>query len=325
MNAKTRSALRAATVGVMLAAPAGAAADERTCTGAVGAETVDNLRVPAGASCTLNATQVKGTVKVERAATLRATGVRVVGNVQSENAADVVLADSTIGGSVQVKQGGGADVADSAITGDVQYDANSGRLKLTRNRVNGNVQIVGNRGQASVFDNTIEANLQCKENSPPPAGGNNVVKGSAEDQCSAFAGGAGAPAPTGSAGASSPASAPSPAGGSTTAGDDDGSHGALTTAQARRAVVGLTVRRRAGRLVLSDRAFAPGRSLAGVRATVQVRRAGRWRDLKSTRTARDGRYATSLIARRDRRVLRVIVKRQAGMPLARASRTRIIR
>ena len=134
MNAKTRSALRAATRGRDAGGAGRRRADERTCTGAVGAETVDNLRVPAGANCTLNATQVKGTVKVERAATLRATGVRVVGNVQGENAADVVLAGSTIGGSVQVKQGGGADVADSAITGDVQYDANSGRLSRRARR-----------------------------------------------------------------------------------------------------------------------------------------------------------------------------------------------
>jgi len=322
MNAKTRSVLGAGVVTVLLAAPAGAAAEERTCTGSIGAQTVDNLRVPEGATCTLNATNVKGTAKVERAATLRAAGIRVVGNVQAENAADVVLAGSTIGGSVQVKQGGGADVVDSAITGDVQYDANSGRLNVTRNRVNGNVQVVGNRGQALVFDNTIDANLQCKENSPPPRGANNAVKGSAEDQCSAFAGGAGAPA--GSVGNSSTTTSSS-AGGSATRGDDDAPHGALTTAQARRAVIGLTVRRRAGRLVLFGRAFVPGRSLAGLRVTVQARRAGRWRDLKSTRTARDGRYRTSVIARRDRRVLRVIVKRQAGMPLARTSQTRIIR
>ena len=47
-----------------------ALAEERTCRGTLGAVTVDNLRVPAGATCTLNGTNVKGTVKVERNATL---------------------------------------------------------------------------------------------------------------------------------------------------------------------------------------------------------------------------------------------------------------
>lgn len=35
--------------------------DERPLTGTVGAATVDNLRVPQRASCTLNGTYVKGT------------------------------------------------------------------------------------------------------------------------------------------------------------------------------------------------------------------------------------------------------------------------
>ena len=47
--------------------PAGQAlAEERVCRGTIGAVTVDNLRVPQGATCTLNGTYVKGTVKVER-------------------------------------------------------------------------------------------------------------------------------------------------------------------------------------------------------------------------------------------------------------------
>ena len=54
--------------GLFVAAPA--SAEERTCRGTIGAVTVDNLRVPQGATCTLNGTHVKGTVKVQRGATL---------------------------------------------------------------------------------------------------------------------------------------------------------------------------------------------------------------------------------------------------------------
>src|SRR5688572_22540473 len=83
--------------------PGVATAEERTCRRALGAITVDNLRVPQNATCELNDTIVKGTIKVERNATLKARGVRVIGNVQAENAKKVVVTNSSrVGGSVQV-------------------------------------------------------------------------------------------------------------------------------------------------------------------------------------------------------------------------------
>jgi hypothetical protein len=179
-------------VAAALAFHSNAQAEERACGGVIGAETVDNLRVPDSASCTLNATRVKGTIKVETGATLHASAISVVGNVQAENAAQVVAVDATVGGSIQVKQGGGADVTRTAVTGDIQYDHNAGPLNASRNRVGGNVQVVGNRARASIFSNTVDGNLQCKENSPAPVGGGNLVHGSAEDQCASFAGGRGA-------------------------------------------------------------------------------------------------------------------------------------
>ena len=72
---------------------------------------------------------MKGTVKVERGATLTASGIRVVGNVQAENARSVSInGSSRIGGSVQVKQGGGASVTGSTIAGDIQFDSNVAAL-----------------------------------------------------------------------------------------------------------------------------------------------------------------------------------------------------
>ena len=71
-------------VGGGLLLPAGpASAEERVCRGTIGAVTVDNLRVPQDATCTLNDTRVEGTIKVERDATLKALGIRVIGNVQA--------------------------------------------------------------------------------------------------------------------------------------------------------------------------------------------------------------------------------------------------
>ena len=170
---------------LMLLAATPAAAEERVCRGTIRATTVDNLRVPDYASCVLLGTRVKGTVKVEFNATLRAEDVVVIGNVQAENAKNVrVLDGSRVGGSVQVKQGGAANVSDSRVEGDIQYDSNSAKLYVMRNRVGGSVQVFQNTGGVEIRRNVIDGNLQCKENTPRPVGGGNIVGGNKEDQCS---------------------------------------------------------------------------------------------------------------------------------------------
>lgn len=162
----------------------GAAADEFTCTGKVGAKTLDNVRVPPNATCTLARTRVQGTVKVENDGTLKATKVVVIGNVQAEGAQKVtVQKGSRIGGSVQLVQGGSATIADSAIDGDILLDENSGKLKVVGNEVGGSVQVFQNDAVIGISDNVIDGNLQCKENVPAPTGGGNAVQGNKEDQC----------------------------------------------------------------------------------------------------------------------------------------------
>lgn len=159
-------------------------AEETACRGAIGATTVDNVRVPQNATCALNGTFVQGTVKVERGATLNASRVRVIGNVQGENARSVnVTAGSRVGGSVQVKQGGAAKVLDSFITADILYDTNRSALEASRNRVGGSIQVFQNTGGVRIASNGVNGNLQCKENRPAPTGGGNVVQGNKEDQC----------------------------------------------------------------------------------------------------------------------------------------------
>ena len=180
---------RAATIlvsalGLGLLPIAPASAEEYTCRGTVGARTLDNVRVPEGATCALDGTRVEGTITVQRGATLRARDVSVIGNVQGENASLVVVAaGSTVGGSVQVVQGGAARVAGSQVTGDIQYDEQSRALKVLRTRVGGSVQVMQNTGGVEISRNTIDGNLQCKENTPAPTGGGNVVGGNKEDQC----------------------------------------------------------------------------------------------------------------------------------------------
>ncbi len=173
--------------GISAGLPATAHAEERVCRGSIGARTLDNVRVPSGATCRLTGTYVKGTITVQRGATLAANGVRVVGNVQGENARNVVVQrQSRVGGSVQVKQGRSAAVVGSRVTGDIQYDANGGYLRANGNRVGGSIQVVGTSGGAEIFRNVVNGNLQCKENRPRPTGGGNTVGGNKEDQCSRF-------------------------------------------------------------------------------------------------------------------------------------------
>ena len=167
-----------------LGAPSAVFAEETTCRGTIGKRTVDNLRVPPGATCRLNGTWVEGTIKVERNALLYANGVRVLGNVQGEEAARVrVLSSSRIRGNVQLDNGGNAIVRHSTIGGSIQLKANDGRLVVEYNRVGADVQAFTNMGGVYIANNRIDGNLQCKENSPRPTGGGNVVQGNKEDQC----------------------------------------------------------------------------------------------------------------------------------------------
>ena len=165
MNSSRKNAavsLATVLVGGLLAAPA--AAEERKCRGSLGAKTVDNLRVPSGRTCELNGTRIKGTLKVERGAVLRAKRIRVVGNVQAENHRRVwIYGRSRVNGSVQIVQGR--------------------RFTLTRTTVGSDVQVFENRGRIRINRNTIDGNLQCKENRRTPTGGNNRVGGNKEDQC----------------------------------------------------------------------------------------------------------------------------------------------
>jgi hypothetical protein len=173
--------------GLLVVAPATVVAEERTCRGTIGPRTLDNVRVPPGATCRLNGTVVKGTVKAERNAVLIARNVRVIGNVQAENARRVVVAaGARVGGSVQAVQGGRVRVVDSRINADVLVDENDLLNTINRNRIGGNIQAFQNTGGVRIYGNRVDGNLQCKENRPRPVGARNIVQGNKEDQCRRF-------------------------------------------------------------------------------------------------------------------------------------------
>lgn len=180
----TRASIAGFTLTALSVLASPALAEERVCRGTIGAATLDNVRVPQDASCTLNGTKVKGTITVQRNATLLANDVLVIGNVQAENARNVVVQKtSVVGGSVQIKQGGAATIANSKVNADIQFESNRAKLRALSNIVGGNVQAFQNRGGVEIRNNRIDGNLQCKENSPAPTGSGNVVQGDKEDQC----------------------------------------------------------------------------------------------------------------------------------------------
>lgn len=175
------AATLALAAGVLLATPA--MAEERTCTGSIGAVALDNVFVPDGATCVLNRTRLTGNIVVGTGSKLTATSVSVNGNVQAEGAQNVtVTGRSIVGGSVQVVQGYEVKVTGAKVTGSVLIDENTGPVTASRNRVNGDLQLFQNSGGSRLVDNIIKGNLQCKENSPPPTGSGNVAT-SKEDQC----------------------------------------------------------------------------------------------------------------------------------------------
>lgn len=162
-----------------------ATAEETECRGAIGAQSLDNLRVPDGASCRLKGTRFNGNLVIGRGATLTAEDIMVNGSVQAEGHQSVALGGSSrVGGSVQLKQGGAVRLAGSHVASDVQLDANGGPIDVGGVTVGSNMQIVGNSGGVRLIRNRIAQVLACKENSPPPTGGGNAA-GDRKDQCSA--------------------------------------------------------------------------------------------------------------------------------------------
>ena len=153
-----------------IAAGGAAHAEEFTCTGSLGAVSVDNLRVPDGARCVLNGTQLNGSIVVGSGATLIADNVAINSNVQAENHRLVVVRTSQVGGSIQLVQGGDPGLRSAA---------------LRSNQVKGDVQLFSNEGSQVVSANTIDGNLQCKENLAAPTAPN-TVGGNKEDPCAAL-------------------------------------------------------------------------------------------------------------------------------------------
>lgn len=90
-----RLSIVVAVVSLVSLAASSAVAAERVCRSTLGAVTVDAIRVPTGATCTLNGTFVRGNVKVDPNATLVANDVLVIGDVQGDAARNVAVSNES--------------------------------------------------------------------------------------------------------------------------------------------------------------------------------------------------------------------------------------
>lgn len=129
----------------------------------LGAITVANVQVPAGARCELIGTVLTGSLQAQGAAALRLEGARLLG-------------------SLQWVDGGAVTASATRIEGSVQVERATGLLWLQDLQPTGDLQLFDNRGGATLVDNRIGGNLQCKGNQPAPAGSGNQAA-SKQDQC----------------------------------------------------------------------------------------------------------------------------------------------
>ena len=177
----------------LLVTAAPAHAEDRRCTGTIGARSIDgNVIVPRGKTCRLNGTRVDDNVFVRANARLIARGVRVGGNIQAENHRLVKVLRRTVdgryvrarvGGDVQLTSGRSSEIRRAVIGGNLQSKQNTRRQYAVKNRIDGDLQAFSNRNGYRIHRNVIDGNLQCKSNRPRPTGDHNQVSGNKEDQC----------------------------------------------------------------------------------------------------------------------------------------------
>ena len=104
----------------LLAGAATAQAAERSCTGAIGPETVSgSLVVPEGELCSLTGTRVLGDTVVEPNAELYAEEASLRGNVDAADGAFVELTDTGVSGNLRLATSLGSLVEGGSIAGNV--------------------------------------------------------------------------------------------------------------------------------------------------------------------------------------------------------------
>jgi hypothetical protein len=186
MKLTIKSLLTASATSVALLGSQAVFAEETICVGHIGAQSLDNIFVPDGATCYLTGTRANGTLQVGTNASLIARDININGNLQAEGANQVTVSGrSFVGGSVQIVQGMSANISGTTMKGDLFFYKNASAVQANSNMIGGNLQAFENFGGTTLNANVIKGNMQCKENVPAPVGSGNRAS-SKEDQCASL-------------------------------------------------------------------------------------------------------------------------------------------
>jgi hypothetical protein len=180
----TRTATQIPPTNTPAPSPTSAPVNPEACNGVLEAITVDSLRVPSGATCTLNGTLVDGNAVVQSSGTLFAQSARINGNLNAQNPARIdLLSGTAVNGNIQITWGGPVRIISIYSGGNLKLEGNSQGHEVSGSQIIGNVDILQNTGGVFISNNSINGNLACSGNVPPPTGDNNSVGGNTTGQC----------------------------------------------------------------------------------------------------------------------------------------------
>ncbi len=150
--------------GAALAAPA------TECTGTLSGGTSGSLRVPDGATCTLDGVTVEGMIKVGDGATLLTDGSTISMNVMARDAASVQLIDTVVLGEINLQRTSGAIVigpegcaVDPIADGNIVLINNDGTIAVCFMTLR-NLIVQGNSKRIGLFSNVVSNDLTVTQN-----------------------------------------------------------------------------------------------------------------------------------------------------------------
>jgi hypothetical protein len=189
-------------------------ARDLNCRGTV-TGTFDNVVVPAGATCNLQASSVEGNVLARERSRLIVSDTRVAGNIDGVAARTVQVKGGSVGGNIHIDDGRSAGEVGAAVfggtvltqgdlrirglnTGTIRVadvKLKNGTLKVEENFIGSNLNVVRNEvakdlevrrnrggGQKTVRNNRVLQDIKCEGNAAPFVGGPNLAA-RAEGQC----------------------------------------------------------------------------------------------------------------------------------------------
>lgn len=153
----------------------------------------ESILVPAGVTCVVSGSVIRGGVTVEPDGILELVSAEIRGSVSATGSSGVVISNSVIRGRVlmsgQQDFVGAIVVRNSEVRGDIVVDSNeSAVIELAATTVRGSVVVTNNAALVVglfVWGNTIDVNLDCTGNNPDPSFiiAPNTVGGAKLGQC----------------------------------------------------------------------------------------------------------------------------------------------